>query len=252
MESLGRDLLPLASPIMEHVHFRFLQHFVEQDVVGHMEADLDPEALALGRLRVTIAFADLAGYTRLTEEAGEAEAHGAVERFVEAVEITLPDEARIVKTIGDEVMIVGPDPATLTDWAVGFQEFYVERPLPRIGVHVRRDALPRRRLLRARGQPRRPGRGARGGRRGARHPARGGGGRLPPRVRPDRRGQAQGLQLPDRAVPRPRRRGIAFRGGQVDRRPDAGPDGPHRARHRAPRAASAASPRPSWPVPAPA
>jgi adenylate cyclase len=136
MQSLAQELLPLASPLMEHVHFRFLQHFVEQDVVGHMETDLDGVELELGRLRVAIAFADLAGYTRLTEEAGETEAHGAVERFVEAVELTLPDEARIIKTIGDEVMIVGPDAATLTDWAVGFQEFYVERPLPRIGVHV--------------------------------------------------------------------------------------------------------------------
>ena len=41
MEGLARELLPLASPIMDHVHQRFLQHFVEQDVIGHMEADLD-------------------------------------------------------------------------------------------------------------------------------------------------------------------------------------------------------------------
>ena len=41
---LARELLPLASPIMDHVHQRFLQHFVEQDVVGHMEADLDDDA----------------------------------------------------------------------------------------------------------------------------------------------------------------------------------------------------------------
>ncbi len=106
---------------MDQVHQRYLQHFIEQDVVGHMEADLDGEALDLGRMRVAIAFADLAGYTRLTEEVGELEAVDAVERFVESVEVTLPDEARVIKTIGDEVMIVGSDPAHLTDWAVGFQ-----------------------------------------------------------------------------------------------------------------------------------
>ena len=27
------------------------------------------------------------------------------------------------------------DPATLTDWAVGFQRLHNERPLPRIGIH---------------------------------------------------------------------------------------------------------------------
>jgi adenylate cyclase len=135
MWGLAGELLPLASPIMDHVHQRFLQHFVEQDVIGHMEADLDGEQLDLGRLRVAIAFADLAGYTRLTEEVGEEEAVSAVERFVGDVEHTLPDDARVIKTIGDEVMVVGSDPSALVDWAVGFQELHDERPLPRIGLH---------------------------------------------------------------------------------------------------------------------
>ena len=134
MEGLARDLLPLSSPIMDHLHQRFLQHFVEQDVVGHLESEADDE-LDLGRLRVAIAFADLAGYTRLTEEAGEEHAVDTVERFVEAVEHTLPDDARIVKTIGDAVMVVGSDPAALCEWAVGFQQLQDERPFPRIGIH---------------------------------------------------------------------------------------------------------------------
>jgi adenylate cyclase len=135
MWGLAGELLPLASPIMDHVHQRFLQHFVEQDVIGHMESDLEGEQLDLGRLRVAIAFADLAGYTRLTEEIGEEEAVSAVERFVADVEHTLPDDARVIKTIGDEVMVVGSDPSALVDWAVGFQELHDERPLPRIGLH---------------------------------------------------------------------------------------------------------------------
>jgi adenylate cyclase len=135
MGDLARDLLPLSSPVMDQVHQRYLQYFVEQDVVGHMEVDLEGAAEELGRLRVAIVFADLAGYTRLTEEEGELQAVDAVERFVEAVEVTLPDEARIIKTIGDEVMVVGADPAALTDWAVGFQRLQSERPLPRIGIH---------------------------------------------------------------------------------------------------------------------
>jgi adenylate cyclase len=133
MENLARELLPLASPVMDEIHQQFLQHFVEQDVVGHMESELD--GAELGRMRVAVAFADLAGYTRLTEEVGELEAVDAVERFVEAVELTLPEEARVIKTIGDEVMVVGSDPAALTDWAVGFQSVQTERPRPRIGIH---------------------------------------------------------------------------------------------------------------------
>ena len=44
-------------------------------------------------------------------------------------------DARVIETIGDEVMIVGSDPAALTDWAVGFQALHAERPQPRIGLH---------------------------------------------------------------------------------------------------------------------
>jgi adenylate cyclase len=133
MSGLAAELLPLASPIMDRVHQRALQHFVEQDVVGHLEA----EGGELGRLRVAIAFADLAGYTLRTEVAGEEEAVDVVERFVEAVQETLPDDARVIKTIGDEVMVAGADPAALVDWAVGFQVLHEgRRPLPRIGIHA--------------------------------------------------------------------------------------------------------------------
>ncbi|HKP20680.1 MAG TPA: adenylate cyclase regulatory domain-containing protein [Thermoleophilaceae bacterium] len=135
MEDLARDLLPLASPMMDYVHQRFLQHFVEQDVVGHMESELEDEDVDLGRIRIAIAFADLAGYTRFTEEEGEEEALSSVERFVEGVTNTLPDDARVVKTIGDEVMVVGQDVGALVDWAVGFTLLFDERPEPRIGVH---------------------------------------------------------------------------------------------------------------------
>jgi adenylate cyclase len=135
MEDLARDLLPLASPMMDYVHQRFLQHFVEQDVVGHMESELEDEDVDLGRVRVAIAFADLAGYTRFTEEEGEEEALSSVERFVEGVTNTLPEDARVVKTIGDEVMVVGQDVGALVDWAVGFTLLFDERPEPRIGVH---------------------------------------------------------------------------------------------------------------------
>jgi adenylate cyclase len=134
MENLARDLLPLASPLMDYAHLRFLQHYIEQDVVGHMEMEVDADA-DLGRLKVVIAFCDLAGYTRFTEEIGEVEALSFVERFVEAVSETLPEDARVIKTIGDEVMIIGQDVQALTDWAVGFQHLFRERPEPRIGIH---------------------------------------------------------------------------------------------------------------------
>lgn len=136
MDGMARELLPFTAPLMNWMHGRFLAYFVEQDVIGHMEADMGEQALELGRLRVAIVFADLAGYTRLTEEQGDEQAVSAVERFVEEVERTLPIDARVLKTLGDEVMVVGTDPVALAQWAVGFQvQAPAGVPPPRIGIH---------------------------------------------------------------------------------------------------------------------
>ena len=134
MEGLARDLLPITTPLMEYIHQRYLRFYIEQDVVGHMETELAGQR-QLGRVQMAFCFVDLTGFTRYTEEEGDEEAFDLVERFVETVEATLPSEALIVKTIGDEVMIVSPDPVTLTEWAVGFLGLFQERPQPRVGLH---------------------------------------------------------------------------------------------------------------------
>ncbi|MGH2981095.1 MAG: adenylate cyclase regulatory domain-containing protein [Solirubrobacterales bacterium] len=134
MEGLAADLLPLATPLFEYMHSRYLRFFIEQDVVGHMESELGRDT-TLGRVLVTLCFIDLTGFTRYTEEEGDEEALDVIERFIETVEATLPAEATVVKTIGDEVMIVSPYPASLTEWAVGFLALFQERPQPRVGIH---------------------------------------------------------------------------------------------------------------------
>jgi adenylate cyclase len=134
MEDLAGDLLPLTAPLMEYLHTRYLRFYLEQDVVGHMETEFTGEA-GPGRVSMAFCFVDLTGFTRFTEEEGDEEALDLVERFVETVEATLPAEATIVKTIGDEVMIVSPDPTSLTEWAVGFLGLFQERPQPRVGIH---------------------------------------------------------------------------------------------------------------------
>ena len=136
MEVLTRDTLPFSTPFMNYLHDRLLAQFVEQDMIGHMEADLGDDALEEGRVRVAIAFADIAGYARLTVERGDEAALGTVERFVEAVEETLPVDARVIKMLGDEVMVVGSDAAALTGWAVELQTGLAPgEPLARIGIH---------------------------------------------------------------------------------------------------------------------
>jgi adenylate cyclase len=134
MEGLARDTLPFAVPLMSYLHGLFLGHFVEEDVIDHMEADLGE--LPEGHLRVAIAFADLAGYAQLTEERGDEGAVSVVERFLDVVEYTLPVDARVIKTLGDEVMVVSSDATALTAWAIALQARTASgEPPPRIGIH---------------------------------------------------------------------------------------------------------------------
>jgi adenylate cyclase len=137
MGDLAANILPLAAPLTEYLHRRYLRFFVEQDVVGHMESDsiADTAEIELGHVHVSLCFIDLTGFTRYTEEEGDIEALDVVENFVVSVEETLPREATIVKTIGDEVMVVSPDPCSLTEWAVAFLSRFEQRPQPRVGIH---------------------------------------------------------------------------------------------------------------------
>ena len=145
LTDLVGDVLPLSSQMIDVFHRRLLAQLIDRDVVGHMEADVEDDDGEVGRLKVAVAFADLAGYTQLTEEQGELMAIDAVDRFVALVTKTLPDEARMIKTIGDEVMVIGADAAALAGWAVKLgrrQRRQRGQPLPRIGIH-HGDALYR-------------------------------------------------------------------------------------------------------------
>jgi adenylate cyclase len=135
MGELAGDILPLAAPLTEYLHTRYLRFFLEQDVVGHMESELGTAGSQVHHVPVTLCFIDLTGFTRYTEEEGDLEAVDVIENFVETVEATMPPEATIVKTIGDEVMVVSPDPASLTEWAVALMARFPERPQPRVGIH---------------------------------------------------------------------------------------------------------------------
>jgi adenylate cyclase len=137
MGDLAARVMPLAAPLTEYLHNRYLRYYIEQDVVGHMETggEQSTAEMELGHVGVTLCFIDLTGFTRFTEEEGDIEALDVVENFVETVEATLPREATIVKTIGDEVMVVSPDAAALTEWAVAFLGRFDRRPQPRVGIH---------------------------------------------------------------------------------------------------------------------
>ena len=61
--------------------------------------------------QITVLFADLSGFTALTETHGDDDAADIVARLYALAQTSLGGEARLVKTIGDAVMIVAHQPA---------------------------------------------------------------------------------------------------------------------------------------------
>jgi adenylate cyclase len=87
----------------------------------------------------TFLFADIAGFTALTETHGDEEAAIVVERFCDAVAVELPRfGATHVKTIGDALMLRIPDPgqAVLLGLRIALDLMRGHRaPAVRVGLH---------------------------------------------------------------------------------------------------------------------
>jgi class 3 adenylate cyclase/YHS domain-containing protein len=88
--------------------------------------------------RFAFLFADLAGFTALTEAHGDLDAANVALRFAEMARATLGSEATVVKTIGDAVMVVSPDAGCAVRCAIGIRGALRREPsflAVRIGIH---------------------------------------------------------------------------------------------------------------------
>ena len=87
----------------------------------------------------TFAFADIAGFTALTEAHGDAEALGLVDRFTDAVNDELPAvRGLLLKTIGDALMLRIPDPADAIVLGLRISDEMMRDhgiPAVRVGLH---------------------------------------------------------------------------------------------------------------------
>jgi adenylate cyclase len=110
--SLAQALTPMTAPLLEHVLLLHLRHSASQEMVNAAERE---EGQLPGARDVTVAFADLVGFTRLGEKVG-AEEVGRVAGRLEllAAEVAVPP-VRLVKTIGDAAMLASPEPEPLID-----------------------------------------------------------------------------------------------------------------------------------------
>lgn len=82
---------------------------------------------------------DLSGYTALTEAHGNISAAQIVKRYIEIVQACLYKDARIVDTVGDEVLIVGNDGAGIIQTALEIRRKVEKEPdFPSVhfGIHA--------------------------------------------------------------------------------------------------------------------
>jgi adenylate cyclase len=105
-------LLPLAGPWLEHVFALHLGQVLRNDAVtfeemttGHLSESRDQ----------TVAFADLVGFTELGETASVEELSSVAAQLSRLAGEVVDPPVRLVKVIGDAVMLVSPEPAPMVD-----------------------------------------------------------------------------------------------------------------------------------------
>src|SRR6266850_1318335 len=109
------QLIPLVTPLLGYVLRVHLKEQIKTDVIS--QADLVSGRLGLTR-EITACFADLVGFTRLGERVPPLELGNAARRLTDmAIEVARPP-VRLVKVIGDAVLLVSPEPEPLVHAAL--------------------------------------------------------------------------------------------------------------------------------------
>ena len=109
-ERAALDLRPLLSPLPDYALNIQLRELVRRDVVGGAEQASWPLP---GSQATAVAFADLVGFTRLGERVSSEELARMSARLSDAGREVARPPVRFVKTIGDAVMLVSPQPSPL-------------------------------------------------------------------------------------------------------------------------------------------
>jgi adenylate cyclase len=109
---MTRALMPLVAADLDYLMRHHLRDFARNDAVS--AADRQSGTLA-DSVDVTVAFADIVGFTQLGQEVPEAQLSDIAERLDDLATKHVKRPSRVVKTIGDAVMVVSPEPAALVD-----------------------------------------------------------------------------------------------------------------------------------------
>jgi adenylate cyclase len=131
---VARELGPQIEPLILHVLHLHQRENIKRVVVSR--ADIAAGSLR-GATEVGVCFADLVDFTRLGEDIEPAELGQVASRLSDAALAALVPPAKLVKTIGDAVMLVSPrevDP--LLETALGLVEASGDDRLPQLRVGI--------------------------------------------------------------------------------------------------------------------
>lgn len=134
-QAMVAGLAPLLGPFVQDMLLMQLRHQLDTDAVNAGERAAG--APLPGARHITVAFADLVGFTRLGETVPPEELVQLAERLaVLGREFAVPP-VRFIKTIGDAVMFVSPEPAPLVDAVLRLVEAaQADETLPRLRAGI--------------------------------------------------------------------------------------------------------------------
>lgn len=134
-KALVSKIAPMLGPMIQHMLFMQLRHMMETEAVNAAERAAGKPLP--GARQISVAFADLVGFTRIGEAVTPEElGHLANRLAILARDMTAPP-VRFIKTIGDAVMLVCPDPQPLLDVVVKLVEAVdTDNDFPRLRAGV--------------------------------------------------------------------------------------------------------------------
>jgi adenylate cyclase len=113
--AINEQLTPQLGETMRRIFEMHLQDQLRNDAIGRAEV---AHGRILGATEVTVAFADLVGFTKLGEQIPAEELGAIARRLLELATEAVHPPVRLVKTIGDAAMLVSPDAGALLDVSI--------------------------------------------------------------------------------------------------------------------------------------
>ncbi len=112
-KALVSQIAPMLGPMIQDMLFMQLRHMMETEAVNAGERAAGKPLP--GARQITVAFADLVGFTRIGEVVSAEELGQLANRLADLARDVAVPPVRFIKTIGDAVMFVCPDPAPMLD-----------------------------------------------------------------------------------------------------------------------------------------